>query len=143
MVGGIKTGAFEDNPYRLEYFLERFLLTLGTFRQGRVAEFLLLVEYKTAVCASIRINWHKAPLFRQVSCSWQLGIIVSRMETDKVRQPDSDEDLIELSDGAHTPPAKVCTSGTGVNTRKKITNPSTATQRRGGSSCVIWSSGSA
>jgi len=58
MISGIKTGALEYNPHRLEYLLQCLLATLRAAHQGMLAERLLFLELHSAIIALVDINWH-------------------------------------------------------------------------------------
>jgi len=58
VVGGVETGALEDDANRLKDLFQGLLLTFGAARERLVAKGLLLVELHTAIITTIGIDWH-------------------------------------------------------------------------------------
>ena len=84
MIRGIKTRTLKNNSYGLDNFLESLFIAFRAASQRRIAKFLLLVEYKTTICASIAINRHYSPLQSLKSGILQHEIIALMRMADKV-----------------------------------------------------------
>ena len=58
VIGGVKTLALENNPYRLVDLAQRDRVAIGANGEGIIGEMLELIEMIIAILAFITVNWH-------------------------------------------------------------------------------------